>query len=100
MQTDDICLLMRKPDQRIEAELAAIPPLAVLCSLKDIVPKNAVSKSCFYNWIMIHIFLRFILKNFSERYIMILFQCKLLRKKTPNSVCVFLYVCIYMYICT
>ncbi|XP_048790971.1 RING finger protein 17 [Lagopus muta] len=41
MQTDDICLLMRKPDQRIEAELAAIPPLAVLCSLKDIVPKNA-----------------------------------------------------------
>uniref|UniRef100_A0A669Q7F0 RING finger protein 17 n=1 Tax=Phasianus colchicus TaxID=9054 RepID=A0A669Q7F0_PHACC len=41
VQTDDICLLMRKPDQRIEAELAAIPPLAILCSLKDIVPKNS-----------------------------------------------------------
>ncbi|XP_040518247.1 RING finger protein 17 isoform X3 [Gallus gallus] len=39
--TDNIYLLMRKPDQRIEAELAAIPPLAVPCSLKDIVPKNA-----------------------------------------------------------
>jgi len=46
--TDNIYLLMRKPDQRIEAELAAIPPLAVPCSLKDIVPKNAVSNSCFY----------------------------------------------------
>ncbi|XP_021235763.1 RING finger protein 17 isoform X2 [Numida meleagris] len=41
IEADDICLLMRKPDQRIGAELLAIPPLAVQCSLKDIVPKNA-----------------------------------------------------------
>ncbi|XP_065586422.1 RING finger protein 17 [Cyrtonyx montezumae] len=41
IETDDICLLMRKPNQHIEAELATIPPLAVRCSLKDIVPKNA-----------------------------------------------------------
>ncbi|OXB66064.1 UNVERIFIED_CONTAM: hypothetical protein H355_000855, partial [Colinus virginianus] len=41
IETDDICLLMRKPDQHIEAELATVPPLAVQCSLKDIVPKNA-----------------------------------------------------------
>lgn len=69
IETDDICLLMRKPDQRIEAELAAVPPLAVLCSLKDIVPKNAVSKSSSNYWIMIYFFffLRFTLKNFSER---------------------------------
>ncbi|XP_015707678.1 RING finger protein 17 isoform X2 [Coturnix japonica] len=40
-ETNDICLLLRKPDQHIEAELAAIPPLAVPCSLKDIVPKNS-----------------------------------------------------------
>ncbi|XP_062439832.1 RING finger protein 17 [Rhea pennata] len=41
IDTDDICLFVRKPDQYIEAQLATIPPLAVLCSLKDIVPKNA-----------------------------------------------------------
>ncbi|XP_072714017.1 RING finger protein 17 [Ciconia boyciana] len=41
IETDDICLFVRKPDQHIEAELAAVPPLAVRCSLKDIVPKNA-----------------------------------------------------------
>ncbi|XP_053934081.1 RING finger protein 17 isoform X2 [Cuculus canorus] len=41
IETDDICLFVRKPDQNIEAELAAIPPLAVRCSLKDLVPKNA-----------------------------------------------------------
>ncbi|KFW12248.1 RING finger protein 17, partial [Fulmarus glacialis] len=41
VETDDICLFLRKPDQRIEAELAAVPPLAVRCSLKDVVPKNA-----------------------------------------------------------
>ncbi|KAM6098977.1 RING finger protein 17 [Theristicus caerulescens] len=41
VETDDICLFVRKPDQRIEAELAAVPPLAVRCSLKDVVPKNA-----------------------------------------------------------
>nr|XP_013817652.1 PREDICTED: RING finger protein 17 [Apteryx mantelli mantelli] len=40
IDTDDVCLFVRKPDQHIEAQLAAIPPLAVLCSLKDIVPKN------------------------------------------------------------
>ncbi|XP_026713927.1 RING finger protein 17 [Athene cunicularia] len=41
VETDDISLFVRKPDQHIEAELAAVPPLAVRCSLKDIVPKNA-----------------------------------------------------------
>ncbi|CAM9616376.1 unnamed protein product, partial [Bubo scandiacus] len=41
IETDDISLFVRKPDQHIEAELAAVPPLAVQCSLKDVVPKNA-----------------------------------------------------------
>ncbi|KFV43360.1 RING finger protein 17, partial [Tyto alba] len=41
IETDDISLFVRKPDQHIEAELAAVPPLAVRCSLKDVVPKNA-----------------------------------------------------------
>uniref|UniRef100_A0A8B9RZQ3 RING finger protein 17 n=1 Tax=Accipiter nisus TaxID=211598 RepID=A0A8B9RZQ3_9AVES len=41
VETDDICLFVRKPDEHIEAELAAVPPLAVQCSLKDIVPKNS-----------------------------------------------------------
>ncbi|XP_052668924.1 RING finger protein 17 [Harpia harpyja] len=41
IETDDICLFVRKPDEHIEAELAAVPPLAVRCSLKDVVPKNA-----------------------------------------------------------
>uniref|UniRef100_A0A8C8ADM5 RING finger protein 17 n=1 Tax=Otus sunia TaxID=257818 RepID=A0A8C8ADM5_9STRI len=41
IETDDISLFIRKPDQHIEAELAAVPPLAVQCSLKDVVPKNA-----------------------------------------------------------
>ncbi|XP_023775682.1 RING finger protein 17 isoform X2 [Cyanistes caeruleus] len=40
IETHDICLFLRKLDQHIEAELAAIPPLAVRCSLKDVVPKN------------------------------------------------------------
>ncbi|TRZ24760.1 hypothetical protein HGM15179_002314 [Zosterops borbonicus] len=40
IETHDICLFVRKPDQHVEAELAAIPPLAVRCSLKDVVPKN------------------------------------------------------------
>uniref|UniRef100_A0A674GC16 RING finger protein 17 n=1 Tax=Taeniopygia guttata TaxID=59729 RepID=A0A674GC16_TAEGU len=40
IETHDICLFVRKPDEHIEAELAAIPPLAVRCSLKDVVPKN------------------------------------------------------------
>lgn len=46
IETHDICLFVRKPDQHIEAELAAIPPLAVRCSLKDVVPKNEVSTNC------------------------------------------------------
>ncbi|XP_040400010.1 RING finger protein 17 isoform X1 [Cygnus olor] len=41
IEPDDVCLFVRKPDENIEAELAAVPPLAVQCSLKDIVPKNA-----------------------------------------------------------
>ncbi|XP_035182685.1 RING finger protein 17 [Oxyura jamaicensis] len=41
VEPDDISLFVRKPDKNIEAELAAVPPLAVQCSLKDIVPKNA-----------------------------------------------------------
>ncbi|KAM6140971.1 LOW QUALITY PROTEIN: RING finger protein 17 [Pterocles gutturalis] len=34
------CLFVRKPDQHIEAELAAVPPLAVRCH-RMFVPKNA-----------------------------------------------------------
>ncbi|XP_009707104.1 PREDICTED: RING finger protein 17, partial [Cariama cristata] len=41
IRTDDISLFVRKPDQHIEAELAAVPPLAVRCALKGLVPKNA-----------------------------------------------------------
>ncbi|KFQ76030.1 RING finger protein 17, partial [Phoenicopterus ruber ruber] len=41
IETDDICFFVRKPDQHSEAELATVPPLAVRCSLKDVVPKNA-----------------------------------------------------------
>eukprot|EP00075_Anas_platyrhynchos_P004229 XP_012950256.2 RING finger protein 17 isoform X2 [Anas platyrhynchos] len=41
IEPDDICSFVRKPDKNIEAELGAVPPLAVQCSLKDIVPKNA-----------------------------------------------------------
>ncbi|KAM9388352.1 RING finger protein 17 [Phaethornis superciliosus] len=41
IETDDINLFVKKPDQYIEAEIATVPPLAVRCSLKDIVPKNA-----------------------------------------------------------
>ncbi|OWK57092.1 RING finger protein 17 [Lonchura striata] len=35
-----VLIFSGKPDEHIEAELAAIPPLAVRCSLKDVVPKN------------------------------------------------------------
>ncbi|XP_019385757.1 PREDICTED: RING finger protein 17 isoform X1 [Crocodylus porosus] len=38
---NDLCLLIRKPDPRMEPQLEAIHPLAVQCSLKDIVPKNS-----------------------------------------------------------
>nr|XP_025037536.1 RING finger protein 17 isoform X3 [Pelodiscus sinensis] len=38
---NDLCVFIRKPDPRIEAQLKNIPPLAVQCSLKDIVPKNS-----------------------------------------------------------
>ncbi|KFP30838.1 RING finger protein 17, partial [Colius striatus] len=41
IETDDVCLCIMKPDQHIEAEFAAIPPLALRCSLKNIAPKNA-----------------------------------------------------------
>ncbi|KFQ47964.1 RING finger protein 17, partial [Nestor notabilis] len=41
IETDDISLFIRKPDQNTGAELAAVPPLAVRCSLKDVVPKNS-----------------------------------------------------------
>ncbi|XP_037232429.1 RING finger protein 17 [Falco rusticolus] len=41
IKTGDISFFVRKLDQHIEAELAAVPPLAVRCSLKDVVPKNA-----------------------------------------------------------
>ncbi|KAM9566096.1 RING finger protein 17 [Guaruba guarouba] len=40
IETDDMSLFIRKPDENVEAELAAVPPLAVRCSLKDVVPKN------------------------------------------------------------
>ncbi|EMP36445.1 RING finger protein 17 [Chelonia mydas] len=38
---NDLCVFIRKPDPCIEAQLRDIPPLAVQCSLKDIVPKNS-----------------------------------------------------------
>ncbi|XP_074838133.1 RING finger protein 17 [Carettochelys insculpta] len=38
---NDLCVFIRKPDPRIEARLRDIPPLAVQCSLKDVVPKNS-----------------------------------------------------------
>uniref|UniRef100_A0A8C3XHV3 RING finger protein 17 n=1 Tax=Chelydra serpentina TaxID=8475 RepID=A0A8C3XHV3_CHESE len=38
---NDVCVFIRKPDPCIEAQLRDIPPLAVQCSLKDIVPKNS-----------------------------------------------------------
>lgn len=47
-ESDDICLFVRKPDRHIKVELAAVPPLAVRCSLKDVVPKNAVCKTLYY----------------------------------------------------
>ncbi|XP_067418829.1 RING finger protein 17 [Emydura macquarii macquarii] len=37
---NDLCVFIRKPDPHIEAQLRDIHPLAVQCSLKDIVPKN------------------------------------------------------------
>ncbi|KAM6290478.1 RING finger protein 17 [Porphyrio hochstetteri] len=41
IESDDISSFLRKPDQHIEAELEAVPPLAVRCSLKDVAPKSA-----------------------------------------------------------
>ncbi|XP_030417159.1 RING finger protein 17 [Gopherus evgoodei] len=38
---NDLYMFIRKPDPYIEAQLRDIPPLAVQCSLKDIVPKNS-----------------------------------------------------------
>ncbi|XP_039354888.1 RING finger protein 17 isoform X7 [Mauremys reevesii] len=39
---NDLYMFIRKPDPYIEAQLRDIPPLAVQCSLKDIVPKNSI----------------------------------------------------------
>lgn len=65
---------MRKPDQHIEAELAAIPPLAVRCSLKDVVPKNEVSTNCLKYFRTF--FIRFLLKNVNMEFKIILFCYK------------------------
>lgn len=43
--TKDLCLVVRKPDLNIEAQLKGINRLALQCSLKDIVPKHSVSKN-------------------------------------------------------
>ncbi|XP_061484603.1 RING finger protein 17 isoform X2 [Rhineura floridana] len=39
--TEDLCLVVRKPDILIEAQLSGINHLALQCSLKDIVPKHS-----------------------------------------------------------
>uniref|UniRef100_A0ABM5FWJ1 RING finger protein 17 isoform X1 n=1 Tax=Pogona vitticeps TaxID=103695 RepID=A0ABM5FWJ1_9SAUR len=39
--TEDLCMVVRKPDLLIETQLRGIRKLALHCSLKDIVPKNA-----------------------------------------------------------
>ncbi|XP_062983147.1 RING finger protein 17 [Elgaria multicarinata webbii] len=38
---EDLCLLVRKPDSLMDAQLRGINKLALQCSLKDIVPKNS-----------------------------------------------------------
>ncbi|XP_007495242.1 RING finger protein 17 isoform X1 [Monodelphis domestica] len=38
---NDLCLVIRKPDSYIEALLGDLHPLALPCSLKDIVPQNS-----------------------------------------------------------
>ncbi|XP_060129819.1 RING finger protein 17 isoform X3 [Zootoca vivipara] len=42
MVTEDLSLVVKKPDLHIEAQLSGINHLALQCSLKDIVPKNSV----------------------------------------------------------
>lgn len=74
IETHDICLFVRKPDQHIEAELAAIPPLAVRCSLKDVVPKNEVSTNCLKY--LRSFFIRFLLKNLNVEFKIFLFHYK------------------------
>nr|XP_028582096.1 LOW QUALITY PROTEIN: RING finger protein 17 [Podarcis muralis] len=39
--TEDFCLVVKKPDIHIEAQLSGINHLALQCSLKDIVPKDS-----------------------------------------------------------
>lgn len=65
---------MRKPDQHIEAEFAAVPPLAVRCSLKDVVPKNEVSTNCLKYFRSF--FIRFVLILNSYLNFFVLFQYK------------------------
>ncbi|KAJ7320164.1 hypothetical protein JRQ81_019675 [Phrynocephalus forsythii] len=40
--TEDLCMAVRKPDTFIEVQLRGISKLALRCSLKDIVPRNAI----------------------------------------------------------
>ncbi|XP_066477339.1 RING finger protein 17 [Tiliqua scincoides] len=47
--TKDLCLVVKKPDLHIEAQLRGINKLALQCSLKDIVPKHSVSKNLSWN---------------------------------------------------
>lgn len=42
---NDLCLVLRKSEPYIEGLLKDIQPLALPCSLKDIVPQNSVSET-------------------------------------------------------
>lgn len=42
---NDLCLVLRKSEPYIEELLKDIQPLALPCSLKDIVPQNSVSET-------------------------------------------------------
>lgn len=44
--TEDLCMVVRKPNMLIETQLRGISKQALHCSLKDIVPKCAVSRIC------------------------------------------------------
>ncbi|XP_008106175.2 RING finger protein 17 isoform X1 [Anolis carolinensis] len=39
--SEDLCMVVRKPDSLIDAQLSGISKLALHCSLKDIVPKDS-----------------------------------------------------------
>nr|XP_060626963.1 RING finger protein 17 [Anolis sagrei ordinatus] len=41
MVSEDLCMVVRKPDLRIDAQLSGISKLALQCSLKDIVPQDS-----------------------------------------------------------